>query len=392
MTLDPVVVMAKMYSRGIMFAARYLTVFGIWVLSFPHSSVSHLLRREASADCGTWQENYIKLHQEVLRGVRAPRFAVSVAVEAGLADRLTGTITDFFYALLTDRAFQIMTYHPLPGLETVFYMPNIKWYRPTDPDELIGPLKYTYKGERGYEGTRELGRDINQTKYAMQYMINDIGGSFNDFISSDLNSFPKGHANAEVVFLASNRGGTIRLFDNPHHAAQLRAFGLTPQTAFQCAFKFLFGFKDADVSESETFSTLAKHPHQNVIGIQIRVGDGVFMGEDNTHIEDFLDYFKCAEEIEKYFSGSHGFLWYLVSDSLTLRKDAKAKYGSKLVTGLQNVTHVECSRNIHGCTSIEPAKRALKLAASELLAFSYPGHHVSMMFLIIVYFASIASI
>lgn len=67
--------------------------------------------------CGHWQEAYTKLHAEILSGQRPPRYAVSVAVEAGLADRLSGLITQFYYALLSGRAFKTITYGQLPGYE-----------------------------------------------------------------------------------------------------------------------------------------------------------------------------------------------------------------------------------------------------------------------------------
>ena len=37
----------------------------------------------SSAICGDWQDGYTKLHHEILIGKRPPRYAVSVAIEAG---------------------------------------------------------------------------------------------------------------------------------------------------------------------------------------------------------------------------------------------------------------------------------------------------------------------
>lgn len=37
----------------------------------------------SSAICGDWQDAYTKLHREILIGKRPPRYAVSVAIEAG---------------------------------------------------------------------------------------------------------------------------------------------------------------------------------------------------------------------------------------------------------------------------------------------------------------------
>lgn len=46
-------------------------------------------------------------------------------------------------------------------------------------------------------------------------------------------------AEQAVVFTASNRGRTYRLFDNPYHRRALAEMGLRPETAFGCAFRFL---------------------------------------------------------------------------------------------------------------------------------------------------------
>ena len=95
----------------------------------------------APSACGTWQDAYTKLHRDVLAGERPPRYAVAVAVEAGkglkgqalrrglyllrfyalllaagLTDNIVGIVTAFFYAVLSDRAFQMLTHSDLPGL------------------------------------------------------------------------------------------------------------------------------------------------------------------------------------------------------------------------------------------------------------------------------------
>jgi Xyloglucan fucosyltransferase len=103
------------------------------------------------AGCGTWQEDYMSLHEQTLSGERPPRYLVSVAVEAGLADRVIGIISEFYFALLTGRAFQISSAHQkLPTFEAAFDAPHVNWTRPTDAEVLIDHLRYTYKGIRGY--------------------------------------------------------------------------------------------------------------------------------------------------------------------------------------------------------------------------------------------------
>lgn len=47
--------------------------------------------------------------RQILDGTLPPRYAVAVASPSGIADRIVGTITVFYYALLTGRAFTLTT-------------------------------------------------------------------------------------------------------------------------------------------------------------------------------------------------------------------------------------------------------------------------------------------
>ena len=56
-----------------------------------------------------------------------------------------GTVVSFYYALLTNRAFQISTFAPLPGFDLAFD-PNaspIMWLRPPDAEDIIKPMKFS---------------------------------------------------------------------------------------------------------------------------------------------------------------------------------------------------------------------------------------------------------
>ena len=69
------------------------------------------------------------------------------------------------------------------------------------------------------------------------YLANNNTISDELFLSTDLRTV---HPEQSVIFVASNRGRTYRLFDNPHHRRALASMGLRPETAFGCAFRFLF--------------------------------------------------------------------------------------------------------------------------------------------------------
>ena len=55
----------------------------------------------AYSDCGTWQQSYTMLYNRILTGDMQPRYAVFVAVEAGLADNLLGLITSMLLSALS---------------------------------------------------------------------------------------------------------------------------------------------------------------------------------------------------------------------------------------------------------------------------------------------------
>ena len=64
-------------------------------------------RKAKDGQCGSWQDGYVELHKDILSGKKPPRYAISVPAPAGLSDRLVGAVSVFYYALLTNRAFQI---------------------------------------------------------------------------------------------------------------------------------------------------------------------------------------------------------------------------------------------------------------------------------------------
>ncbi len=80
------------------------------------------------------------------------RYLVSVPVEAGLGDRMTGIISAFLLALFSRRAFQIRRFDKPPDIEYAYDYRFVHWTRPVgmDKEELVSPLLYIYKGQRGY--------------------------------------------------------------------------------------------------------------------------------------------------------------------------------------------------------------------------------------------------
>ena len=267
--------------------------------SLPIGNHLKTIRPRSFDRCGTWQESYINLHRSILNGSLPPRYLVSVAVEAGLADRLTGTLTEFYLALFTNRAFQIITYGTLPRFEAAFLAPNINWSRSGDDDKLVSNVKVTYRGQRSYTGDRSYPSHVNTSLYWPVYLVNDEGGN-SFFLSSNISKYPTNHDHTQTLYAGSNRGRIVRLFDNPYHRSQLFRMGLRPETAVRCAFDFLFSPTDQlKKAMSREFSIL-KSDEILKISINIRVGDAVFDPEADSHttLVPYEAYFDCASKIE----------------------------------------------------------------------------------------------
>ena len=336
----------------------------------------------SSRYCGTWQQAYMERHRAILNGHLPPRYLVSVTVEAGFSDRAIGAMTGFMFALLTDRAYQLITYGTLPRFEAALHAHNINWSRPTDPDVLIDNLKFTYRGIRGYTGNRSYGPGVNTSLYWPVYLINDDQGS-DFFVRENVSQYPLHHTDTQTVFVASNRGRIVRLFDNPYHRAKLFQMGLRPETAPACIWDFLFTptvqVYQAMATEFATLQSVSKLK----IAINIRVGDHVFSPEadKNTMLETFEHYFRCASEIESFArAGGQEVIWYVTSDSLRLRQLAKQRYGEKVLTqDKMAYFHGDCGdskeKSFGGCTQATQDV-SIQMAVGQSLAISMCDYFV----------------
>eukprot|EP01001_Neometanema_parovale_P005940 NODE_2335_length_1445_cov_220.610439_g2218_i0.p1 GENE.NODE_2335_length_1445_cov_220.610439_g2218_i0~~NODE_2335_length_1445_cov_220.610439_g2218_i0.p1 ORF type:complete len:451 (+),score=52.96 NODE_2335_length_1445_cov_220.610439_g2218_i0:56-1354(+) len=342
-------------------------------------------RPAAFEGCGTWQEDYIALHRGILSGTRPPRYLVSISVEAGLADRLTGITTEFLIALLTNRAFQITTYDTLPPFEDAFAAPFINWHHREDRPELVDLLKYTYRGERGYdENNRTYGPEIDTSLYWAEYHINR--GYPLD--SCNVTEWPTNHSDVQTLFISSNRGMVYKMLHNPHHRAQFFNMGLRPETVMPCIWKFLFAPRRVvqDLMAKE-FHTLeyGRNPMVLKIAVTIRAGDHSFDPEaDLTNtLDKFSTWFDCAQSIENFARApNQRVIWYVTSDSLTVRKLALARWGDKILTNNDTVyIHGDCGatddprKSTGGC---DRKNRGLSIQYSvgQLYALAMCDYHI----------------
>jgi len=345
-------------------------------------------RHPAHCDCGTWQREYTELHTATLKGELPPRFAISLAVEAGLADRLVGTIGAFYFALLTKRAFQITSFDPIPGLELGFEhnASPIQWLRAPIEEPIIKPMKYSMMEALHLTidpATHQVAPEHNRTKWAYLYLINEHPDKYRIFGQEDLNMQPRGSHLSENIILAMNRGQSGVIFDNPHHKQQLQNWGLTKHTAFTCAWQYLFPVPQQGVAvRAQSISQRLRTSPALKIGLQVRLGDfelarskawdeglaAAYLNAAKRHID-------CAEQIEARWATEYPgrpIQWFVISDSRNLRIALKNKYGTKIVTDDESMPqHVDCNNPLSKCkTAKNMQQAAMILAVADIITMS----------------------
>lgn len=332
--------------------------------------------------CGhAWQASYAALHRKIVSGNAPLRSLVSVAVEAGVADRLSGIISQFLMAMIQGRALQHISYGNVPDWEVAYSTPHISARAPRLSENILGCTKFTYRGERGYTGPREHDpKLVDKSEFYPLYLTNDYMGLANNiFTSRDLKKIPEGHASTATIVSASNRGRSFALFDNPHHADTLRSMGLSPENAFSCVHNFLFQLAlstcDTICKEHAKILDAAGAVGTLRVAIHVRVGDNAFAATENSVApwREAQAHFTCAEEIAAtHTEAGQQVLFYFNSDSLPLRRAASELYGSRLLTDLRGAGQTDCSFH-GGCNSVNASFR---LAVAQLDLFSRADVHV----------------
>ena len=243
-----------------------------------------------------------------------------------------GTISIFYFALLTRRAFTLCTSvaHQLP-VEAIYESVHINWTASSEHTTLVSrlPGSATELGKQnavgsGYQHWRLINPDRDE--YART--------TFDTFSHGNLSQLG---ADKQIVLFTLNRGASVRLFDNPFHEQQLRNMGLSPETAFGCAVDFLF----APVPKILNMIRPSVEYLKNylTIGIHVRTGDHTFHTADIAKVKDAKRFFMCAHRIEtdiiaesKAKGKQNEVLWVLISDSMNLRRQAQTMYKEKIYT------------------------------------------------------------
>lgn len=348
--------------------------------------------------CGTKLANklfdYATFHENILNKKDAQRYLVSVPVEAGLADRLIGIISQFWLAFFSKRAFQIGSYEKLPHFEDAYDYRFVNWTRPPDPMKYTASLMFTYKGIRGYDRERKYDpKEVDPEAYFGDYIINQDGRIFDLFGKEDLTTYPRpntAYPKPHTVFTSSNRGGIQFLFNNPKMSTYLKELEMDKYAAFRCAYAFLFRENSAVERITEPFrkkllSATVNSSQANsalMIGIGIRAGDASFDPRRDAQLSPhvFERHTRCAEHVESNFKMSHektNVVWYVMSESLRTREMIDQRYRSKVVVDTSvRYFHGDCSKHTTGGCEQEHLRDAIQYAVSQLQLFAMCNVHI----------------
>lgn len=292
-------------------------------LRFPMSTTTEQTTELSShSSCGNnWQSEYAQLHRKILTGRQPPRYLIALGT-GGLADSLAGAITLFWVALLTNRAF-LMDMGDGIKYEFAYDQPTINWSLDTDsirplPSEMLQMV---------HGGIVGRGRDLYDALEGKRDLHRVLGDT-------------------PALFVKTNFGRSIRLFSSTYHNTTLFGVGVTPQTAFGCAFSYLLRLNNESLRlVADEFASL-NDPDILGIGIQIREGDQVMKSplkpshyqittDDNRR--RFLD---CAGRIERQvaniYKGKRQIMWYLLSDSIKTRREMKNAIGDRIIVNIRD--------------------------------------------------------
>lgn len=339
--------------------------------------------RFRNVGCGSWQEDYAKMHHDIMTGKLPPRYLISIAPPQGLADRLAGAASQFLMAYFTNRAFLMTAPESTAPLSVAYDYINIDSRMPDSimgnhRDVLMNLTFFNYSKEV-IDPTKQCGLYLNAGPIVDQYMIVQ---ERNDrlFLKSDLRNEPSECKDSEQLFVIGNRGYCWGIFDNPHLRKQLHSVGLRRETTFKCVMDFLLKLKPTACSqrcqEMKTSILDARAKGVMVIAVQVRVGDVVFEPDFDLSQLDYKpakNHFLCANKLADRFKMiGKDTLFFFISDSQQLRANVKEHYGSRVVTD-EKLKPVHIYEKVGG---YESQVNALTSSASDIMLFSLAHVHV----------------
>jgi len=377
---------------SLLFSIPFFTFFFIFKngqnngYNFGNSLSSSIPGSFDNSYCGRWQEQYTAFHRKMENSPNK-KYLILDAWKNGWGDRLTQIVSGFYIALLSGRSFKITGIE----LEDIFEKPNIDWSISKEELELLekeNSIKKLYYTEFDKEQWNE---GFLYTNFTSNY--EDVKG---------------------LIYRIQN-GKLQRIFENLFHKQQLYEMGIRPDTAFGCAFEYLFkpkpevidivkdAYEEMKIKRDYYLGHNTQYSSENNylpvndeleplrIGLQLRLGDNTFSetgsficAENVLLFNQIKQFFDCAEELEadileKPFEKNQNRLsmaspkkkrdvyWLLLTDCKILREKAKEKWPGKVITITdKSINHIEKTEN----------KEAIGLAFAEHWLFGEMDYHI----------------
>lgn len=332
-----------------------------------------LLIRKAALDspaCGTWQERFLQLQEQMLNNVstnarstdiisNSSRRLIFYTQGQGASDRLVGVFTGFYLALLSNRSFQVFTRpDTVPPFEVALQPSFVDWM--VTPEE-AGAIEYTIPRSDEINEVFKVQRGDGPTFEELSHHI---------LPENILSSIP-------TVLYNSNRGLVYKLFHFAPYSTILQStYGIKPRMALHCAFHHLFRPSEEVLATALPYSKVLYESTAVKIGIQVRTGDSHFNDKpDFATVQLFRPFFLCAERITNMvlsINNATSVLWYLISDSQSLKRSAVATYGQKvqIVTNVNDtVIHVGQLKG-NASERMSKGRVGMQHIVAELLSFA----------------------
>eukprot|EP00898_Chlorokybus_atmophyticus_P000983 jgi/Chlat1/1886/Chrsp145S02206 len=321
-------------------------------------------RATSPSMCGNWQHKYARWHKRAMASLSNPKAAAKTRFVVfrcrqvgevneqcgGLADRFTGMVSAFLFALLTDRVFLI----DWPGYENAFnspyanltYVPEILGQ--PSRDKLLPVMPWVPLHPRwGVNVTGLLNGDVGMYNWhdcEVRRRFDNCGGAFAGHLGH-LNSYFQ----EKVVVINFNRGVVSMAFRETGPQMRLQAMGLHPDTAFGCLLHFIMRPSSTVHSLFARYSQVLDDPTVFSVGIHIRTGDSSFQKNANLTVLDhdeygtqFQEYFETAQVLADYHAQpGQRVVWYVMSDNKALKDDARRRYTSRMLTTDIEAAHID---------------------------------------------------
>ncbi|GAA6044007.1 hypothetical protein JCM8097_000192 [Rhodosporidiobolus ruineniae] len=245
---------------------------------------------------------------------------------------MLGMTSTFLLALLTDRAFLATWDHPVP-LSLIFDSPAVDW---SGPSSRLIPSFSPKEGSRPAHPLYDNSTLLHARANGSLSMHNGREGTVDELLDRLRSNNETGLLDMPWVrFERPNRGMAIHSFSAPTMLDELSALGLSTSTVYAQIVHYLFRPKLEALMFISEYASLFSLPTVFSVGIQVRTGD-MFMGnleldKVNT-IERHQHFFDCANEVaETYAAPGQRPLWFLITDSATLRRSAAETYPDRVV-------------------------------------------------------------